>query len=214
MEKIQFITHCNGHISHVESARLALEGGCRWIQLRMKGASWEDIIRTGEMVKSLCQRYNATFIINDSADLCRILKADGVHLGKNDMPVADARKILGSNYIIGSTANTFDDIQHAVRSGADYIGCGPLRFTTTKDKLSPTLGLSGYAEIINEVQKQKLTVPIYAIGGVTADDISSLLNIGLHGIALSGYVLNAPNPTTKMNEILEITNKYIQQCRI
>ena len=70
MEKIQFITHCNGHISHVESARLALEGGCRWIQLRMKGASWEDIIRTGEKVKSLCQRYNATFISNDSADLC------------------------------------------------------------------------------------------------------------------------------------------------
>lgn len=214
MERVQFITHSNESVSYVESARLVLEGGCRWIQLRMKGASWEDILSTGKEIKALCQRYNAVFIVNDSVDLCHVLKADGVHLGKNDMLVADARKFLGNNYIIGSTANTFDDVYQAVSSGANYIGCGPFRFTTTKENLSPILGLKGYADIINMVRKENLSVPIYAIGGVTKDDISSLMDTGVHGVALSGYVLNAPNPVKKMKDIIETTNKYLRQCRI
>ena len=139
--ELQFITHFTDRYSYYDSARLALEGGCRWIQLRMKDASPEEREQEAVRVQELCRTYGATFIIDDDVELVKKLKADGVHLGKNDMPIAEARHILAKDFIIGGTANTFDDVVSHYRAGADYIGCGPFRFTTTKKNLSPILGL-------------------------------------------------------------------------
>ena len=142
--ELQFITHFTDRYSYYDSARLALEGGCRWIQLRMKDASPEEREQEAVRIQELCRTYEATFIIDDDVELVKKLKADGVHLGKNDMPIAEARHILAKDFIIGGTANTFDDVVSHYRAGADYIGCGPFRFTTTKKNLSPILGLEGY----------------------------------------------------------------------
>lgn len=101
---VQFITHCNGRYSYADSAHIALEGGCRWIQLRMKNAPIEKVYDTAKEVQQLCKKYHATFIIDDYVDIAKDLLSDGVHLGKLDMPVAEARKILGSKAIIGGTA--------------------------------------------------------------------------------------------------------------
>ena len=135
--KLQFITHFTDTYSYLDSARMALEGGCCWVQLRMKHASDEETEAVAVEVQKLCRTYGATFLIDDRVELVRKLKADGVHLGKNDMPIAEARKILGKDFLIGGTANTFDDVRAHYEAGADYIGCGPFRFTTTKEKLSP-----------------------------------------------------------------------------
>ena len=142
MEKVQFITHYTERYSYLDSARMALEGGCRWIQLRMKDAAENEILPVAAEVRKLCNDYGAIFIIDDHVELVKEIRADGVHLGKNDMPVAEARRILGEEYIIGGTANTYEDVKKHWLDGVNYIGCGPFRYTTTKQKLSPILGLS------------------------------------------------------------------------
>ena len=203
--KLQFITHYTDTYSYYDSARLALEGGCRWIQLRMKDASDEEVEKEAIRIQALCKEYGATFLLDDRVELVKKLHADGVHLGKNDMPIAKARQILGKDFIIGGTANTFEDVKAHYEAGADYIGCGPYRFTTTKKNLSPILGLEGYANIVRQMKENGIKLPIVAIGGITIEDIPDIMKTGVTGIALSGTILRAKNPveeTRKINELL------------
>lgn len=201
---IQFISHYTDQYSYLDAIRLALEGGCRWVQLRMKDASIHDFLRIGKEVRRLCDSYQATFILDDHVELVRELGADGVHLGKKDMPVAEARKILGNDYIIGGTANTFDDVKMHYEASANYIGCGPFRFTTTKQGLAPVLGLEGYRSIIAQMSAEGIDLPMVAIGGITAEDIPAIMQTGVSGIALSGAVLRAADPVAEMKRLTEI----------
>ena len=201
---IQFISHYTDQYSYLDSIRLALEGGCRWVQLRMKDASIHDFLSIGKEVRRLCDSYQATFILDDHVELVREIGADGVHLGKKDMPVAEARKILGNDYIIGGTANTFDDVKMHYEASANYIGCGPFRFTTTKQGLAPVLGLEGYRSIIAQMSAEGIDLPMVAIGGITAEDIPAIMQTGVSGIALSGAVLRAADPVAEMKRLTEI----------
>ena len=200
---VQFITHYTDRYTYLDSVRIALEGGCRWIQLRMKEASTEEIIPIAKEAKAMCHKYGATFIIDDHVELVKQIEADGVHLGKNDMPIAEARKLLGRNYIIGGTANSFEDVQKHYENGADYIGCGPFRFTTTKKNLSPVLGLEGYQRIVSQMKEAGINLPLVAIGGITRDDLPSLMQTGITGIALSGSILRAESPIQEMKTIIQ-----------
>ncbi|HJA84742.1 MAG TPA: thiamine phosphate synthase [Candidatus Bacteroides avicola] len=204
MIPIQFITHYTERYSYLDSARIALEGGCRWIQLRMKNCPLSEVEAVGRQVKALCKEHDAIFIIDDYVELAQKLEADGVHLGKNDMPVAEARQVLGEGFLIGGTANTFEDIVRHYQGGADYIGCGPFRFTTTKQNLSPVLGLQGYASLMQQMKEADIHLPVVAIGGITRQDIPDILRTGVHGIALSGAVLHADNPVKEMQDILNL----------
>ncbi len=203
MRAIQFITHETDNVSYVEGARMALEGGCRWIQLRMKDASDDEVRKAAAVIQPMCKEHDAIFLLDDRVELAKELKADGVHLGKNDMPVDEARRVLGEDYIIGGTANSFDDIERLARQGADYIGCGPFRFTTTKKNLAPVLGIEGYREIIKKMEEAGIDLPVVAIGGITADDIDDILATGVRGIAVSGTVLRAENPVEEMKQIIQ-----------
>lgn len=200
---LQYISHFTPQISYAEGIRMALEGGCRWIQLRMKDAPAEEIIACAEEVIPLCRRHGAKFLLDDHVELVRQLGADGVHLGKNDMPVDEARKILGPDIIIGGTANTIEDIIRLHKQGADYIGCGPFRFTTTKKNLSPILGLDGYKSIVLKMKELGIDLPIVAIGGITVEDIPAVMGTGVSGIALSGAILGAPDPVEMTARIIE-----------
>ena len=203
---LQFISHYTDKYSYLDSIRLALQGGCRWIQLRMKDATDDEVRPVAIEAQKLCKQYGATFIIDDRVALVKELQADGVHLGKNDMPIGEARSQLGPDYIIGGTANTIWDVKAHYAAGADYIGCGPFRFTTTKQKLSPVLGLDGYRRIIIEMRAAHIDIPIVAIGGITKDDIPAILATGITGIALSGTVLRAANPIDEMKHLTNIVN--------
>lgn len=200
---LQYISHFTPQISYAEGIRMALEGGCRWIQLRMKDAPAEEIIECAEDVLPLCRRHGAKFLLDDHVELVRQLGADGVHLGKNDMPVDEARKILGPDIIIGGTANTIEDIIRLHKQGADYIGCGPFRFTTTKKNLSQILGLDGYKSIVLKMKELGIDLPIVAIGGITVEDIPAVMGTGVSGIALSGAILGAPDPVEMTARIIE-----------
>ncbi len=207
--KLQFITHYTDRYSYVDSASIALEGGCRWIQLRMKDTEESIVEETALVVQQLCRAYNATFIIDDNVGLAKKIKADGVHLGKNDMPIAEARKILGPDFIIGGTVNSFDDVLHHLQgSTPDYFGCGPFRFTSTKKNLAPILGYDGYKLILKQMHDNNIHIPLVAIGGIRKSDIPQLLQNGVNGIALSGSILNAENPILEMQEIINTINQY------
>lgn len=203
MRAIQFITHETETIGYVEGVRMALEGGCRWIQLRMKDASDDEVRKAAAEIQPMCKAHDAIFLLDDRVELAKELKADGVHLGKNDMPVDEARRALGEDYIIGGTANTFEDIERLALQGADYIGCGPFRFTTTKKNLAPVIGIEGYREIIEKMEVAGIDLPVVAIGGITADDIDDILATGVRGIAVSGTVLRAENPVAMMKQIIQ-----------
>ena len=203
---VQFISHYSERYSYLDSIQLALEGGCRWIQLRMKDATDDEVRPIAVEAQKLCRAYGAKFIIDDRVALVRELGADGVHLGKNDMPIREARRLLGSDFIIGGTANTFEEAKAHYEASADYIGCGPFRFTTTKQKLAPVLGLDGYRQIIRKLRAANITIPVVAIGGITKDDIPAILQTGITGIALSGTVLRADDPIAEMKHIINIIN--------
>lgn len=202
MIPVQFITHRNERFGYVEGARMALEGGCKWIQLRMKGATDDEVRAAAAAIQPLCKQHEAVFVIDDRVGLAKELKADGVHLGKNDMPVGEARHVLGENFIIGGTANTFEDIERLHREGADYIGCGPFRFTTTKQNLAPVLGLEGYFTLVNRMRAAGILLPVVAIGGIRFEDIPDIMRTGVRGIAVSGAVLGAPDPVAEMRRMV------------
>jgi thiamine-phosphate pyrophosphorylase len=177
-----------------EGAALACQGGARWVQLRVKNlpaAEWQE---RALATQAVCRQHGATFIVNDNPALALAIGADGVHLGKQDMPPAAARQLLGPAFIIGGTANTFADIKGLVAAGVEYVGLGPFRFTTTKEKLSPILGLAGYAEILGQYRTAGFTTPVVGIGGVELADVAALLSTGLHGVAVSGAISRAAEP--------------------
>lgn len=202
---IQFITHTNDRYDYLDGVQMALEGGCRWIQLRMKDASEEEVLKTAKSTRKLCRQYDAVFLLDDYVELVERSGADGVHLGKNDMPIDEARRLLGKDKIIGGTANTFEDVKRIYSAGADYIGCGPFRFTTTKKKLSPILGLDGYSHIIEQMTAYGINIPVIAIGGILLQDVSDIMQTGVSGVAISGAILNAnndDNPVTTMKRFI------------
>lgn len=208
MKQLQFISHFNWRYGYLDGIRLALEGGCRWVQLRMKDASAEEILACAKQAAPLCRSYDAVFLLDDHVELVERCGADGVHLGKHDLPVDEARAILGPERIIGGTANTLEDVLRLHRQGADYIGCGPFRFTTTKKQLSPVLGLEGYRSIVSGMREHGVDIPIVGIGGITPEDIDALMETGLDGIALSGTILGAEDPVAQTELIIKKLNKF------
>ena len=206
--KLQYISQGDTIEEQLSNIRKALDSVCKWIQLRFKTQNSLDLFNLAESAKLLCHVYKATFIINDNVHLAQQLNADGVHLGLSDMNISAARIILGDTKIIGGTANTFEHVVQRAAEKCDYIGLGPFQFTTTKEKLSPILGLEGYRSIMEKMKVEKIQIPIYAIGGITLKNVESIMETGVHGIAVSGVVTQSENPSeliTQLNEKLYVT---------
>ncbi|WP_281636406.1 thiamine phosphate synthase [Flavobacterium marginilacus] len=203
--KLQYISQGESAEEQLYNIHEALDNGCDWIQMRFKNQKPKKTFALAEAVKFLCEEYLANFIINDDVHLAKQVNADGVHLGLSDMDVSEARAIFGRTKIIGATANTFEDIVRQTNNGCDYIGLGPFQFTKTKDKLSPILGLEGYSSIIAQMKQSQIEVPVYAIGGITLEDVNNLMTTGIHGIAVSGIITKSDKKQqliTQLNEIL------------
>ncbi len=204
---LQFITHKSDRFSIAEEVKMVIDGGCRWVQLRMKDVSDEEVKSVAEQIIPMCQDTDTILVIDDRVELTMDLKVHGVHLGKNDMPAVDAREYLGVGTIIGVTANTAQDIIAYKKVDVDYVGLGPFRYTTTKSNLSPIIGLDGYRDIITEVRNAGVELPIVAIGGITLEDVAELMSTGVNGVAMSGAILSAENPTEYTKRVIEALNK-------
>lgn len=204
--RLQYITDQKEGVTIAEQIEAVCRGGVRWVQLRIKGGSEEELLREGRLAKEICRRYHALFIINDNLQVARLLDADGVHLGKEDAHPLEARKILGPGKIIGATCNSWEDVILRTAQQVDYIGLGPFTFTTTKKKLSPVLGLQGYQHILELMKQSEIHIPVFAIGGIVETDIPSLLETGIQGIALSGLIKNSNDIIAKTKEIIHLTD--------
>lgn len=201
IEKLQYITHQSPSFSHEELVLQACKVDIKWIQVRMKNTPEDEWLATAQLARQYTREHNARLIINDHVEIAKAVGADGVHLGKTDRSPTEARKILGENYIIGGTANTFEDVQQLVAQGVDYIGIGPFRFTTTKKNLSPILGLEGYKKLVQSCQETGIDIPLIAIGGIQVEDVREILETGMYGIAVAsaiGYGDLAVNATKFM----------------
>ena len=210
MYKLQYISQGDTQEEQLNNIQKALEFGCRWIQLRFKKANVETLEQTALLAKELCQKFNALFIINDHVSLAKKIEADGVHLGLTDTSIQEARELLGEDKIIGGTANTYEDVVQRFREKCNYVGLGPFKFTTTKEKLSPIVGLEGYKEIISKLENKGVEIPIFAIGGILEEDIDPIINSGIYGIAVSGLITN--NPTESLqNKMVELNSEPSNQ---
>lgn len=189
------------HFSHLELAKLAIAGGADAIQFRQKSGSSKEMIKVAGQLKDLCQKSGVTFIVNDRLDWALASQADGVHLGQEDFPIPLARKILREQVIIGGSAGTLEEARKCLREGADYIGFGPVFPTTSKADAAPAGGLDLLEKAVKEIP-----LPIIAIGGITQENISSVIRTGIYGIAVISAVCCQPNPeeaTRVLREIME-----------
>ena len=191
--KLQYISQGETSAAQLQNINAALDAGYKWIQLRYKNSTPDEIFELAIQVKKTCAEQGAIFIINDHPQIAKAVDADGVHLGLTDMTITEAKNIVGAHKIIGGTANTIQDVLQRVEEGCSYVGLGPLRFTPTKIKLSPILGLTGYQSIMNELRERGISIPIYAIGGIVTEDIIALLQTGIYGVATSGLITDHPD---------------------
>ena len=199
---LQFITNEKSAVSPLDQIRDVIEGGCRWIQIRLKDASDEEIKKLFFDIRDKAKETLTTIIINDRVELAKTLGPEGVagvHVGSEDMPAAEARALLGPEAIIGVTAHSYSEVESFKGLDIDYIGVGPFAQTPTKDNLAPILGLEGMAEIMIRAKEDKLGIPIVGVGGIKLEDVKSLLEIGVNGIAVSGAIANSSSikDTTK-----------------
>ena len=177
------------HFSHLELAELAIAGGADTIQFRQKEGATRQMIRVAEQLQALCKRAGVTFIINDRVDVAIASHADGVHLGQDDFPIPLARKLLGEGAIIGGSAGSMEEARKCLLEGADYIGFGPVYPTTSKEDAGPAAGLGLLKQIV-----EAIPLPIIAIGGITADNTSPVIQTGVHGIAVISAVCCQSDP--------------------
>lgn len=176
-------------LSHADQARALVSAGARWVQLRMKNAAPDVWLATAREVVAICHEGGALCTINDSVDIALASEADGVHLGKLDEEWAAARARLGPEKLLGGTVNNADDARRGAASHVlDYVGIGPLRFTSTKQNLAPVLGVEGIAALLPLLDG----LPAWAIGGVLPADLPALRQTRLAGVAVSSslYINN------------------------
>lgn len=203
IDKLHYISQQTEKGTHLSAIETALKAGCKWVQLRVKNQPKALILEYALQAQALCTQYGAKLVVNDHPEIALKAGAYGLHLGLQDMPVAEARQIVGDQMIIGGTANTFQDIKQRVAEGTDYIGLGPFRFTKTKHQLSPILGLEGYTNIMKQVRLAGIQTPIIAIGGIEPEDVPLIIKTGLYGVAVSGTITHAIHPAQTVENIYQ-----------
>lgn len=188
--------------SHEQLAELAIEGGADIIQFRDKSMSTSALIQTALRIKKLCESVyerKVYFIVNDRVDVALVSNADGIHLGLDDIPVREARKLPVKNKIIGGTAHSMKEAIKAERNGADYIGYGHIFITGSKFKTTPPVGLEELSNVC-----KKINTKIIAVGGIDASNAGLVIEAGAYGIAVIGAVAKAEDPKKEVERLREI----------
>lgn len=182
-------TELQSQFSHLELAQLAIDGGADTIQFRQKSGSTREMIEIARKLKGMCAEAGVPFIVNDRVDVAIASKADGVHLGQDDFPIALARKLMGEDVIIGGSAVSLEDAQRCFAEGADYVGFGPVYPTSSKPDASSPTGIEIMKKAVAAVP-----LPIIAIGGINAENTHEVIRAGAYGIAVISAVCCQADP--------------------
>jgi len=193
-----------GGRSSIRTVMDALDGGARMIQLREKRLPDEVLLPLAQEIRKLTLAAGALFIVNDIPELAAAVGADGVHVGQRDIPVAEARRIVGPDRLVGLSVENLDQARAALGTGADYLGVGPVFRTPTKGDAAPPAGLS----IFREMKDAGVGIPAFAIGGVNLSNAEEILEAGAWGLAVVSAVVAAPNPMEATRAFVEILTKH------
>lgn len=175
----------------------ALDGGVNAVQLREKDLSGKELFSLAERVNRLCQRYRAQLFINDRVDVALAVDAAGVHLGEASMPVPVARSLLGAHRSIGVSTHSLKGARRAERDGADFILFGPVYFTASKAEFGAPQGIKALQIIV-----ENISLAVYAIGGIKADNLLEIKNVGSRGVALISAIIKAEDPALAAKQII------------
>jgi thiamine-phosphate pyrophosphorylase len=201
LSPICFITPDAEDAGKVEATvRTALEAGIRWVQYRRKSGTRRQLYDNAKKLRELTAQFAALFIVNDYVDIALAVCADGVHIGQDDLPLKEARKIMGEK-IIGLSTHNISQALEAYRGGADYIGFGPIFHTDTKDAGAPK-GPQAIAAI-----KQTVSMPVFGIGGITPGNVVEVLKEGCDGVAVSSGIFKGEITANVVNFLYNIANK-------
>ncbi len=203
IERLHYITQDIAGVDHSELAEKACQGGAKWIILRAQRKSYKTLKPLAEKILKTCLQYNAKLIINSNTMLAKEIGAHGVQLGIDDMPIDQARILLGENALIGGAANNVSEIIECQRLGANYVYIGPFSYTHSRYRHMNTLGFQGCREIISEMNQEEINIPVLAKGGIEIDDIPFLTALGLHGVAVSTAINNG--------DLIENTLDFIEE---
>lgn len=190
--------------SHEVLARLAIEGGADAIQFRQKAGTYRHKMYAAKRTAAVCQAMGTQLIIDDHLDIMLAVKGDGVHLGRTDFPIEDAREVLGKDKIIGATANSLKEVEAGAKAGADYIGFGPVYYSDSKANLASVQGLSNLKKACAMVD-----IPVIAIAGITAERVPEVLDAGAYGIAVMSAVSTAANPRLATQAFRDAIDTFI-----
>lgn len=204
---LQYITNTSCRVPVADQILAVIEGGCRWVQIRMKDAPDDEIRKVVEAVKPTCEQKQVFLLLDDRVELAKEVNVGGVHLGKDDMPCSKARMILGPAAVIGVTANTFADVIAVSNLDIDYYGLGPFAHTDTKKNLAPVLGIDGIRDLCYGMATNNIEIPRVAVGGITADDVLPLIEAGANGVAVSGAIAFAKDIVKETERFMSLLPK-------
>jgi len=191
-------TRIQDRYSHVELARKTVPEGLNMIQLRDKEMPAGQLLETAMEIERICRRHGCLFIVNDRVDIALVSGAGGVHLGQNDLPIPQARKILGPDKIIGGTASNLEEAGQVVKDGADYVGFGHIYETGTKKKEYPPRGVEQLSRVACAIG-----LPVTAIGGIDEDNIEEVFRAGASAAAISAAICKAEKPGEVVRRIMK-----------
>lgn len=193
IEKLHFITHDIPQHPHIAQAQLACEAGAKWIQYRCLSKTDAELLADLNIIGEICDDWGATLMVTNHIHLKGQADIQGFHIEDMDADFIALRKQIGEEYTLGGSANTVENLIRLAKEGADYAGFGPFKLTTTKPNNSPLLGVRGYSDAIERLTTAAIDLPILAVGGVTLQDVESLLATGVYGIAVSSAINDAEN---------------------
>tara|TARA_R110000765_G_scaffold197846_1_gene303591 strand:+ start:1004 stop:1648 length:645 start_codon:yes stop_codon:yes gene_type:complete len=206
--KLHYITQGSSPKEHLENIQKACTSGMELVQLRLKNISDKKILKLAQEAREITSHFQTRLIINDHYKIAKEVKADGVHLGKTDACPTIARKHLYTWQMIGGTANTLQDCKTLIGKEVDYISLGPFRDTTTKNNLSPVLGVNGYTAIIEALHTD---TPIIGVGGITIADVTAIVETGISGLAVSGEITHNFDTIRTFNQLLNASSTKEQR---
>lgn len=207
---LQYITNIASPHSITDQVKGVIEGGCRWVQIRMRDASDEEISKVVNDIKPVCIETETFLIFTDRVELAKTLDVGGVYLGKGEMLPSKARLELGPAAVIGVAAHSFDDIL-AVRSlDVDYVGIGPFATSEHSQTALEPLGLENIRQICTMMQENEITLNHVAVGGIKLDDVAPLMEAGVNGVAVSSAIAFAPDIKKATEDFVKALKPFIK----
>ncbi len=197
-----------GYVSNAQLPYITekvIAGGCKLIQFRDKKSSQEDIIKLGKQIKKIIP-HDVIFILNDFVHLVKEVEADGVHLGQEDMPILQAREILGPQAVIGLSTHSYDQAMASRKEPVDYIGFGPVFKTKTKPQANP-IGIQNISQITKDLSHM-----IFPIGGISESNIQEIISAGAKGVCMVSAILESQDIQNTVKNMINLIKECKEQC--